>query len=114
MTGFSKFDHKGHAEAAGPERMGEARRRTQAYIDGHQLAERRNAAGLSQAELATLMGVTRGRVSQIERGEVSTVSAIATYVEALGGHLEVSAVIGDHSYRLRGPEQEISDKRMAV
>lgn len=110
MTGFSKFEHEAHAEAAGPKRTSEARRRTQAYIDGHQLAERRSAAGLSQAELAKLMGVTRGRVSQIERGEVSTVAAIAVYVEALGGHLEVSAVIGDRSYRLRGSEQDLNDQ----
>jgi len=30
------------------------------------------------------MGVTPGRVSQIERGELSTIEAIAHYVQALG------------------------------
>jgi hypothetical protein len=30
------------------------------------------------------MGVTLGRVSQIERGELSTIGAIARYVQALG------------------------------
>ena len=30
------------------------------------------------------MGVTPGRVSQIERGELSTIEAIARYVQALG------------------------------
>ncbi|WP_211275522.1 hypothetical protein [Actinoplanes rectilineatus] len=48
------------------------------------------------------MGITKGRVSQIERGEVSTVEAIARYVEALGGRLQISAVFGDDQYILRG------------
>ncbi|WP_200842265.1 hypothetical protein [Actinomadura sp. K4S16] len=36
------------------------------------------------------MGVTKSRVSQIERGEVSTVDAIARYVQALGGQIQIS------------------------
>jgi transcriptional regulator with XRE-family HTH domain len=34
----------------------EARHRNQAYIDGHRLAERRKAQGLTQAEVAEKMG----------------------------------------------------------
>ncbi|WP_322770104.1 helix-turn-helix transcriptional regulator [Frankia sp. Cr1] len=37
--------------------------------------------------VAERIGVTKSRVSQIERGEVSTVEAIARYVQALGGHI---------------------------
>jgi hypothetical protein len=48
--------------------------------------------------------VAKSRVSQIERGEVSTVEAIARYVQALGGHLLVSAVFGDDLYILRGTD----------
>ena len=36
------------------------------------------------------MGVTHRRVSQIERGEIATIDAIARYIEALGGRLEVA------------------------
>jgi len=43
------------------------------------------------------MGVTPGRVSQIERGELSTIEAIARYVQALGGHLELVANFADHT-----------------
>ncbi len=42
------------------------------------------------------MGVTPGRVSQIEHGEVSTVEAPASYIAALGGKLELVADIGGH------------------
>jgi DNA-binding XRE family transcriptional regulator len=92
------------AEAGGEERVAEARRRNQAYIDGHRLAERRKALEMTQSEVAELMGVTKSRVSQIERGEVSTVEAIARYVMALGGRLQISAVFGDDLYILRGTD----------
>ena len=48
-------------------------------------------------ELAETMGVTPGRVSQIERGELSTIEAIARYVQALGGRLDLVANFADHT-----------------
>ena len=53
--------------------------------------------GLTQAQLAETIGVTPGRVSQIERGELSTIEAIARYIQALGGHLELITNFADHS-----------------
>ena len=64
---------------------------------GQRLAEERKQRGLTQAQLAETMGVTPGRVSQIERGELSTIEAIARYVQALGGHLELVANFADHT-----------------
>ena len=69
--------------------------RNQTYIDARCLAERRSALGLTQAEVADRMGITKSRVSQIERGDVSTVDVIARYVQALGGQLQISAVFGN-------------------
>jgi hypothetical protein len=43
------------------------------------------------------MRVSAGRVSQIERGELATIDAVARYVEALGGRLELIASFGDHT-----------------
>jgi hypothetical protein len=63
-----------------------ARRRNQAYIDGHRLAERRKNAWPNTDWVAERMGVTKSRVSQIERGEVSTVEAIARYVQGYLDH----------------------------
>jgi DNA-binding XRE family transcriptional regulator len=107
MTSFPKWrDVRADIVAAsgGEEAVAEARRRNQAYIDGYRLAERRKNLGLTQAEVADRMGVTKSRVSQIERGEVSTVEAIARYVQALGGQLQISAVFGDDLYILRGTD----------
>jgi helix-turn-helix protein len=47
---------------------------------------------LTQADVAEKMGVTKSRVSQVERGEVSTIEAVARYVQAIGGTIQVSAV----------------------
>ncbi len=107
MTSFSKWsDIRADivANSGGEEAVVEARRRNQAYIDGYRLAERRRSQGLSQSEVAELMGVTKSRVSQIERGEVSTIEAVARYVQALGGQIQVSAVFGDDLYILRGTD----------
>jgi len=46
------------------------------------------------------------RVSQIERGEVSTIDALARYVHAIGGHIQISAVFGGDLYVLRGTGTE--------
>ena len=75
--------------------VAEAHLRNQTYIDARRLAERRSALGLTQADVADRMGITKSRVSQIERGNVSTLDVISRYVQAIGGQLQVSAVFGD-------------------
>ena len=65
---------------------------------GQRLAEERKRHGLTQAQHAHAMGVTPGRrVSQIERGELATIDAVARYVQALGGKLDLIASFGDHT-----------------
>jgi len=90
------------AQAGGEEQVTHARARNQAVIDGHRLAERRKALGLTQTDVAERMGVTKSRISQVERGDVSTFEVISRYVQALGGEIQVSAVFGDDHYILRG------------
>lgn len=89
------------SQAGGEDALAGARIAQQAHIDGHRLAERRQALGLTQSDVAKLMSVSKGRVSQIENGAVSTVDVIARYVSALGGSLQVSAVFGDDQLLLR-------------
>jgi len=92
--------------AGGEEAIAEARNRSQTYIDGYRLAERRKAVGLTQAQAAERMGVTKSRVSQIERGEVSSIEAVARYVQAIGGTIQISAVFGNDHYILCGTSTE--------
>jgi phage shock protein A len=57
------------------------------------LAEQRTRLGLTQAEVAERMGVPPGQVAAIERADPGTtdVRTLATYIEALGGRLELTA-----------------------
>jgi len=41
------------------------------------------------------MGVTSGWASQIERGELAAIDAVAGWAEALGGRLDLIASLGD-------------------
>lgn len=64
---------------------------------GQRLAGERKRHGLTQAQLPQAMGISPGRVSQIERGELATIEAVARYVDALGGRLDLIASFGDHT-----------------
>ncbi len=60
----------------------------------------RQAAEVTQAELAASLGVSQARVSKIEHGENSGIDVVRAYIHALGGHLDVIATIGGKSWRL--------------
>lgn len=59
------------------------------------MTEMRKKAGMTQAEVASAMGVSQQRVSAIESGSVAELSTLADYVRALGGELKVTALFGD-------------------
>jgi DNA-binding XRE family transcriptional regulator len=67
------------------------------------LAQARERAGLTQAQVAARMNVRQERVAAIERAEpgAAEVRTLAAYVQALGGRLEIMADIGDERIRLR-------------
>jgi DNA-binding XRE family transcriptional regulator len=98
---------KAKASAADPRSAAEradgqsvAAERREAYVRGHQLAEMRKAAGLTQAQVAETLGVSQARVSKIEHGEISGIDVVRAYVDALGGTLELVAVLGDRSWKV--------------
>ncbi|MFI9598411.1 helix-turn-helix domain-containing protein [Streptomyces sp. NPDC052043] len=66
------------------------------------LVEMRQERGYTQAQVAERMGVTKGRVSQIESGQVSGTDVVARYIEALGGSLVMVAVFADGELRKVG------------
>lgn len=98
MSGYRRWDREAYIERVGGPAEAERRRKALlAQAAGFRLAEERRRLGLTQAQVAANMGVTPGRVSQIERGEVSGLSALARYVEALGGQLDLVARFDDHT-----------------
>lgn len=56
------------------------------------LYELRRALDLSQADVASDIGVSQSAISQIERGEDLKLSTLRNYVEGLGGQLRLLAV----------------------
>lgn len=52
-------------------------------------------------QVAEVMGVTQGRISQIERGLARLdTSTMAAYLHAIGGELTITATVGNLSVRL--------------
>jgi DNA-binding XRE family transcriptional regulator len=105
---FSSWsDVKARAAAIDPRTPAERRagqavaaERQEAYVRGHQLAEMRKAAGLTQAQVAEALGVSQARISKIEHGEISGIDIVRGYVAALGGSLDVVATLGDRSWKV--------------
>lgn len=57
------------------------------------LAELRRLTGLTQQELAEKLGVTQPNVSEREKQNDMGIETLARIVEALGGRLEVNAIM---------------------
>src|SRR4029077_12697214 len=60
----------------------------------------REAAGLTQEELAAKVDITQSQLSKLERREDHRISTLRRYVKALGGELEVVAVVGGKRIKL--------------
>ena len=61
------------------------------------LAELRKAFDVSQEELAKILDVKQANVSKLERREDMRLSTLFTYVQAMGGKLEIIAHFPDRS-----------------
>ena len=90
-----------HVAAAGGSELVEAGRdRLLAQVRAHRLAEIRKRQGLTQRDVAAAMGVSVGRVSQIEAGDISGIDVLDRYVTAIGGLLEIVATFGDEQFKV--------------
>jgi len=83
------------ARAGGEEAVQAGKQELLAEVIGHRLAEVRRARRLTQQQVADRMGVTKGRISQIERGQISGQDVVARYAAALGGRLHQAIVFDD-------------------
>ena len=80
--------------------MREGRDRLLAQVRAHRLAEIRKRQGLTQRDVAAAMGISVGRVSQIESGDISGIGVLDRYVTAIGGLLEIVATFGDEQFKV--------------
>lgn len=98
MSGFTRWQdiRAEHVERAGGENaVWAGKEELLAVVTGRRLAELRRARGLTQQDVADRMGVTKGRVSQIERGRISGQEVLARFATALGGRLHQAIYFDD-------------------
>ncbi len=90
------------AKNMSPEQI--ARLRAEAYdeLRAMSLRELREMAGKTQVEVAELADVTQSALSRLERRDDNPIAALRRYVKALGGELEVVAVLGNKRIVLYG------------
>jgi len=93
--GFVKWDDVQDQIPSTPEGRRHAESAIEAQMTGYVLRELRKQQRLSQAQVASIMGVSQRRVSAIERGAMARteVHTIASYVQALGGFLRLDVEV---------------------
>jgi DNA-binding transcriptional regulator YiaG len=60
----------------------------------------REAMGLTQGELAQRIEITQSQLSKMERRDDHRISTLRRYVQALGGSLEICAVVNGKRVKL--------------
>ena len=64
------------------------------------LADLRRELGVTQEDMASAIQITQSQLSKLERRDDHLVSTLRRAVRALGGELEVTAVVGDRRVKL--------------
>jgi ribosome-binding protein aMBF1 (putative translation factor) len=85
-----------------PEQVERLTRRVRDALVEMDLRAIREAAGVTQEELAAKVEISQSQLSRLERGDLSRLPTLRKVVEALGGELEVTAVIKGKRVRLAG------------
>jgi DNA-binding XRE family transcriptional regulator len=83
-----------------PVRAERVRKRVEGELLEMNLGELRRELGVTQAEMADAAEMTQGELSRLERRDDHLVSTLRRCVRALGGELEVTAVVGKKRVRL--------------
>lgn len=85
-----------------PERVARVRREAAEELAAMTLRQLREEVGKTQMEMAELTALTQSALSRIERREDNNLETLRRYVQALGGELELVAVIGNKRVQLTG------------
>jgi DNA-binding XRE family transcriptional regulator len=93
---FSELRDEARRDPKRARRIDEAKERATDEIVSYRLAELRRALGITQAELATMIGKSQSAISQPEHGEIGlSLETLRSIVHQLGGEIEITAVFDD-------------------
>ena len=84
-----------------PEARAEVRARADRMIREMALQELRSARQTTQENLAKVLHVNQAAISKLERRTDMYISTLRSYIEAMGGELEIIARFNDQTVRLR-------------
>jgi ribosome-binding protein aMBF1 (putative translation factor) len=93
MKRFEELEAEVMADPARRERVERERAKVVAEQVRDALGELRRVRQLTQVELSRTMQRPQSTISRIEREGDMLLSTLAAYVEALGGHLEINAIV---------------------
>ena len=98
---FSELRDRARRDPRRAARIDAAKLRALDEHSAYRLGELRQALGLTQAQLAELIGKSQSAVSQFETGEIGlSIETLRAIVTELGGSLEIAAVFGSRRVAL--------------
>jgi predicted XRE-type DNA-binding protein len=83
-----------------PERRARVAARVKAELAMMPLHQLRNAREMTQTRLAEVLSVDQGRISKLEKRTDMYLSTLRSYVEAMGGTLEIRAVFPEGAVKI--------------
>jgi len=83
-----------------PESQARVAARVKAQLALMPLRQIRNARRLTQTRLAELLEMDQGNISKLEQRTDMDISTLRSYVEAMGGALEIRAVFPDGDVKI--------------
>ena len=84
----------------GPERVAASRARAKKIIEEMPLQQLRNARQMTQTRLAEVLEMDQGNISKLEQRTDMYLSTLRSYIEAMGGVLEIRALFPEGDVRI--------------
>jgi DNA-binding XRE family transcriptional regulator len=75
-----------------PEQEEKTRQYVKSVVEAVSLNQLREARSLTQANLASVLGINQGSVSKMEKRTDMYVSTLRSFIQAMGGQLQIKAV----------------------
>lgn len=95
MSGHKPFSVLAEEINRDPVRRRRVDAMTRAYLDAERLTDLRAKRQLTQRQVAEMLNVSQANISRIEHEDDVYLSTLRSYIEALGGELEITARFPD-------------------